>query len=250
MLKTLKTRLVSALLALAMVVTMLPAFTQKVSAAESYNGGWSIAYSKQTVYSDSSGSNAIGSIFANEGFTVLRISGNVVYVDYSTSNGAKRGYLINPNIATNYFMNTSVAQVTSSTTTYYGPSSSAYASAGSVYTGEYVSVLQRERGWSFIEYNTNNGRKRAYVPDSTLNIYYASRLDGFSLDAISSGMSVYISGTAPILSGPSDQYPQVGSVSNENVPYCAIQGFNGQSYWYVEYYINGTNQKKTGYLRM
>lgn len=249
MLKSLKARLTSAIMALAMVLTIAPVLPQKVYAAEDYNGGWAIANTSVNVYSNSSGSSKIGTIYANEGFTILSQSGNTMHVEYSTSKGAKQGYLVNPNI-TSEVNSTSVAKVTSNTNTYYGPSSSNYASAGSVYAGEFVAVLQRERGWSFIEYNTNSGRKRAYVPDSTLNCYNSHRLSGFSLDAISSGLTVYITGTAPVYSGPSSMYPQVGSVSNETVPYCAYVGYNGSSYWYVEYYINGTNQKKTGYVKM
>ena len=91
MLKKIKNRILSIFLA---IVTIMLAFPMTTFTAEHYNGGWAMSGATQTVYSNSSGSSAIGTIYDHEGMTVLSVSGNTAYIDYSTPSGAKKGYLI------------------------------------------------------------------------------------------------------------------------------------------------------------
>lgn len=72
----------------------------------------------------------------------------------------------------------------SAQTTYMGPgNSSIYAKAGSVDSGESVSVINIEQGWVYIEYNTSGGHKRGYVPSGTVSysgsLPTANYLDGY-----------------------------------------------------------------------
>lgn len=54
---------------------------------------------------------------------------------------------------------------TTAQTVYTGPSSSNYASIGSISNGEQIYVLGQERGWYHIVYNVNSGgQKSGYVP--------------------------------------------------------------------------------------
>lgn len=132
-----------------------------------YNGGQATSNTSQTVWSCDNPSLAvnIGSIGAGEGITLLKMpySANGItaaFIEYSTSSGTKRGYLINPNVT--YIQNTSVARVTSSAYLYSWPSTSIGKVSGSVNTGEYVTIVCKEGDWVYVEYNTNNGRKRGY----------------------------------------------------------------------------------------
>ena len=100
--KNVVTRFFSFLIALVMVmgiVPAMPAFAAGVDASDAnyLQSCWGIANSKLTVYDDYR--NVIGSISANEGFTVLGndIIGNhetAYLVNYSTSSGFKNGYVI------------------------------------------------------------------------------------------------------------------------------------------------------------
>ena len=67
--------------------------TINVNAAENYDGGWAFSRENHTVYSAANGGSAIGSI-GREGITILSRSGTTYYIEYSTSRGAKRGYLV------------------------------------------------------------------------------------------------------------------------------------------------------------
>lgn len=240
-----KKRLFTFVLAVVMLLGIVPI---QALASTNYNGGWAMSAARQTVYNAASGGSSIGTIFKNEGITVLWTSGSVAYIEYSTSSGTKSGYLYNPNLQFST-ENNSVARVTANTSVYYGESSSAYQRVGSVYAGEFVTVQGVENGWAYIEYNTSSGRKRGYMPESNLEIYYWGRLGAFDFKMY--GVSYYTMPTAQtVYAGPSTQYPSVGSVSAGEAVYKGM-GYidsSGNHYMYVEYYVSGTSVKKSGFI--
>lgn len=107
MIKKFTKRILCSLLILLSVLSSFSAVP--TMAAENYNGGWAMVSSNQTVWNNTSSSkSAIGTVYAHEGITVLSTSGNTAYIEYSTPNGAKRGYLINPSYYYNETSNTCV----------------------------------------------------------------------------------------------------------------------------------------------
>lgn len=225
--------------------------------AEDLNGGYALSLANQTVYSSASGGYSIGSIFKNEGITVLWTQGNVAKIEYSTSNGTKQGYLYNPNyrlmVGANSpaWDNTSVAWVSNTSSVYYGPNTSEYQKVGTVYAGEYVAALGASNGWAYIEYNTSSGRKRGYVWEDNLDIIYWLRLRGNLKDESSIyDSSSWVSGRVYVYAGPSTRYFTVGYVQDENIiRYNTLyEDADGRDFQYIEYYVSGTSMKKSGFI--
>lgn len=223
-----------------------------VKAAENYNGGWAFNKSNGTaVYSSSNGTTVIGSI-GREGITVLSVSGTTYYIEYSTSSGAKRGYIINPSLDTSMISNTCVAKVNYNSTTYYGPNTSTYVIAGSVGAGEYVSVLAKEGSWVYVEYNTTSGRKRGYMLYANLSCY--NRPQYFPDFYMTNGQegTVYATSIKSIYAGPNDSsYAYVGYIDSSDgacpLYYSYLYG-NGEAFHYIEYYTS-SGKKKSGFIR-
>lgn len=122
-------------------------------------GGYAMSNSTQTVYScdDYSTKISIGSISSQEGVT--RLYGynstasngqtySVLFIEYSTSSGAKRGYVFNPNFSYPY-SKTCVGRMTMGVNLSYGVSgcnsfsNTTFGKAGYVGEGEYVSVIAK-----------------------------------------------------------------------------------------------------------
>lgn len=243
------------LMAVIMLVTAMP--IQTAHAATDYNGGFALSLSGQSVYSAQSGGSRIGSINKGEGITVLCTGSGYAEIEYSTSSGTKHGYLQNPNYRLYRYANapdvrnSSVAHVDSTASVYYGPSTSQYQRVGSVYAGEFVVAFGESNGWTYIEYNSSSGRKRGYVSDSSLTIYYWLRLRGHLLaESTVIDSSAWISGKHYVYAGPSSQYPTVGYVQDENIiEYSTVYpDADGRSYQYVEYYVGSSSTRKSGYL--
>lgn len=251
-----KKRLLGLLLAVMTVCTMFP--TVSASAAESYDGGWAMMSSSRTVYSSSSLSSSIGSISAYEGITVLNVlSNNVYYVQYQISSSPyyKRGY-VQGGVNTAALGYTCVASVSRSTTVYYGPNAGQYEWAGSVSSGELVSVIAANSPWAYIEYDSPSGRKRGYVEISALTMYEApSWMPNLY---INSSPDSYVdnyqaTSTTPVLSGPSSKYPAIGSISSQDgvltVWYSQeAAGQPGYDYCYVQYTDSSTGKLKSGFV--
>lgn len=126
---------------------------------DNFWGGYAISNSTQTVYScdDYSTKISIGSISSQEGVT--RLYGynstasngqtySVLFIEYSTSSGAKRGYVFNPNFSYPY-SKTCVGRMTMGVNLSYGVSgcnsfsNTTFGKAGYVGEGEYVSVIAK-----------------------------------------------------------------------------------------------------------
>ena len=220
---------------------------------EIYNGGLRMAVRSFDVYScdDSSISVDIGGISANETFTLLYAyqysdsskSYLVAYIEYSTSSGAKRGYVYYPEFIENITGTngvTSVARMRSTATVYHGEDSSAYATIGTIGANEFVSVVCKKGDWVYVEYNTNSGRKRGYMNSSFLveentsnNIKTFAEYQG--LKKATAELNVY--------GGPNSNYAKIGTIYNQEViTLIEIE----REYAYIEYSTN--NGGKRGYV--
>lgn len=250
-----KCKVLERILSLVLIASLFTNFTFNALAAEpesSYNGGWGITINSGPVYDSPSLTNRIGSLFAREGFTVLvELSNNVSYIEYSTASGTKRGY-IGTDIK-GFYDNAyaGVAKVNTTSNVYYGSSTSIYQKAGAVYAGENVVLLARNGDWSYIEYNTTADRKRGYIYSSSLTPYNTP-LSGVygDLYTLRTPKNRYIEGTRKVYSGPSVNYAQVGSVSDETVITRGYFWFSEDEspVYYIEYNVDGTNQKKSGFI--
>lgn len=249
---TFKTKIMAFLLSIVTLITAFPLGTLVAHAAENYDGGWAIAYNNQEVFNEISCSTHKGTIYADEAVTVLNVSGNVAKIQYSTSGEPKTGYVPLSSLYTGFLANTCVAQVTTSSNTYFGNSTS-YGRTGSVSAGELVVVLAKNNDWVYVEYNTTSGRKRGYMLYSKLSCYnrpsYFPDLYTYNKSQEDVWSRPYSSGSK-IYSGPSRRYTVIDTLSNSielPVYYSFCWPLNGPTeYEYVEYTINGV--KKSGFI--
>lgn len=243
--KSFAIRILGIVCAFVMALSIIP--TSKVHAATGFDGGWGITHAAVPVYSSSALSNQIGTIYSAEGFSVLNHYGPYAYVEYSSSSGAKRGYIRWENVSIKD--PSCVALVIRNSNLYYGNNTSAYQVSGSVSAGEIVAVLAKNDNWVYVEYNTPSGRKRGYM--SYLNIDCYNRPDIFSdlYNFSKPGSDLPIRNTCNVRSGPSTNYPVIGTVSNEIVKSFGYETTGGWQEWtYIEYYVSGTSQKKSGFI--
>lgn len=244
-------------IALALVSLISPGTLTTVSAAEVYsdtyiNGFNMIADHNYTVYSTAQRTTAIGTIFTNEGFTVLcpNRSSGYMWVEYNTPSGPKRGYITVP-VDDDASMGAAVAQVAVTSSVYYGRNDRAgaygsYASAGTVYAGEFVAILAKNDDWAYIEYNAANGyRKRGHVQYSNLTVFNRPGLYD-DLYSCYTGRSEYIGGRYYVYSGPTTAYPQIGYVENESVRVRYTDDFGPICCMFIEY--NAGGRTKSGYI--
>lgn len=252
--KSFNRKAIALLIAIISVVSVLPiqtALATEVFSTE-YCGRGEIAYKQYTVYSSNTFTNAIGTIYYNEGYTILSEDAPCgwAWVEYSTPNGAKRGYIQIPHDDNVSYM-AAVARVETYTTVYYGrtdlsPTFGSYQTAGSVSAGEFVAILAKDDNWAYIEYNTKAGRKRGYVPYTNLTIFNRPSLYHDLYIGHYDGEVQYKSGKLYVYSGPTTLYTQVGWIENENVIKYNSGTVNGHYYEYIEYSSGG--KTKSGYL--
>lgn len=248
MVKQIKKRLLSLVLALTAIVTMIPA-VPTYAQGNCPNGAYARAETNITVY-NSSGNTQIGTIYNGEGFTILDFSGgDFLEVEYSAptgNNGAKRGYIFWSRSRLAYYPATCVTTVRNTSNLYYGTNTSVYPAVGTVYAGETVAIVAASGSWGYVEYNTASGRKRGYMPMSNLNTHN-HHIDPLYTSA-NSGSVQHISGNYNVRFGPTTQYPVSGSVSNENVTVYYQTQIGSTTAWYIEYSVTGTGQKKSGFV--
>ena len=236
MFKNFKTRIASFFLTLVAVFGLFPVST--AFAAEDYpTGGWNQVATTMSVV-NSSGTK-IGTVYAGEGVTVLNYNGsaNSAYIEYSATNGPKRGYVTASNLwYIGNFIGSRVAKVTSSSSPYYAPYGVHY--AGSVSAGEYVSLLGSYDGWSYIEYNVPNAqRKRAFVPSNCL---YQYGNPGLFYHYNQVGYYIPVYSSQRVYAGPdSSAYPDIGSISAADsmkvARFWRFYDGQGREMWYVSY---------------
>ena len=178
-------------------------------------------------------------IFPNETFTILCKDGNSYFISYSTANGPTLGYVFTGFMFDTY--STCMGIVTSYSSVYYGPDTTTYERSGSVNSGEYVAILASESNWYFIEYDTSNGRKRAYVPAQNVSIQYAEDsnipLFGNVCGELTNSSKINVR------QGPSTLYSVYGSVSNQKADLLKVE----DDFYYIRYSLN-SGKLKTGYI--
>ena len=193
-----------------------------------------------TVYSAPSSTSAvIGSVFANEGVTCLGLTeGLYTFVEYSTSSGAKRGF-VDTSVLTAP-VSSVLGKCGADTNVYYVPGQTRI---GAVYASEYVCVLSQDAAESvyYIEYNSANGIKRGYAAIGNITLAggtvseVSSSVTGHGLKASTVGQDVY--------SGPSAAYASIGSITQ----YETVYDLGTESgYTYIQYNISGGY--KRGYV--
>lgn len=255
---TVKTRIVSLLLALISMFGVMAFSGTTAFAATSYPSG-TLGYcatAGMPVHNAVNGTK-IGSLNANEGFTFLNYvitqDGYWWRIQYSAnvSGGMKEGY-INPkqgNVSQpgEYF---SVGTVKRNTTLYAGTDTVLNPVAGSVSAGELVVVLARNTAntWVFVEFNTPEGRKRGYMVAS--NVDYTEKGAYYKIPTENNpnmkGDSV--SGRYTVYGGPGTGYAKIGWVENEGITTFGKETYNGITYTYIEYLVNNGTQRKSGYI--
>ncbi len=243
-----KSRILSAILALVCVVGLLPAVP--AFAASSDTGGYAMSGSYQVVYSDASCTTRIGSIGDYEGLTVLYRSGNVAKVNYSTSSSGsgKTGFLKNPKFRMEGQLNTTcVGTVRNGVTVYGGPQAVSALKLGSLSSGEIVAVIYSESGWYYVEYNTTSGRKRGYVQAAYITAEYPGRLSGFPQSRGPVMPSPDGLRAQNVYGGPSEEYATVGKIfDNERVSVYAVVDNGMDAWYYIGYTASG--YPKFGYI--
>lgn len=178
-------------------------------------------------------------IFPNETFTILCKDGNSYFISYSTANGPTLGYVFTGFMFDTY--STCMGIVTSYSSVYYGPDTTTYERSGSVNSGEYVAILASESNWYFIEYDTSNGRKRAYVPAQNISIQYAEDSNIPLFGNVCGELT--ISSKINVRQGPSTLYSVYGSVSNQKADLLKVE----DDFYYIRYSLN-SGKLKTGYI--
>ncbi len=178
-------------------------------------------------------------IFPNETFTILCKDGNSYFISYSTANGPTLGYVFTGFMFDTY--STCMGIVTSYSSVYYGPDTTTYGRSGSVNSGEYVAILASESNWYFIEYDTSNGRKRAYVPAQNVSIQYAEDSNIPLFGNVCGELT--ISSKINVRQGPSTLYSVYGSVSNQKADLLKVE----DDFYYIRYSLN-SGKLKTGYI--
>ena len=234
---------------LALVLAVVAAFsivpTVTTRAANIVTGA-GLAHKDVAVY-DSIGGRQIGTIYKDEGFTILNIIGERnLYVEYSTANGAKRGYVYWDNNL-GYWADTTYATVNRTTNTWYGGNADIYQISGTVYAGETVAVLALGDYWAYIEYNASNCRKRGYVPFIYLNCNTRPNFGPLPTDKI--GYKVTSPDNFVVYTGPSKKFATVGSIRSGEEILRYEKSYDGiQNIWYISYVVDGTSQRKSGFI--
>jgi len=207
----------------------------------SFRGNNNIVNPESTVYSGPNTATAvIGTVFEYEGITQFTLQENSLYfIEYSTPEGAKRGYIQGSKLIRK---EGGLAIAPNGADVYY--TYSLESKSGAVYANEYATVLQKNDQRSYIEYNTNNGRKRGYVTNGSLqflNTDGVPALPNYSEEPhkATSPLTVYF--------GPTDKYSVVGSISEgEIVTRLSSPTLNADGYSFIQY--STTEVPKRGFV--
>jgi len=219
----------------------------------SFTGGLRYSAANQQVWSIDEISTRlhIGNLSYDQSFTLLyqynHNGYSISYIEFSTPSGPARGYLFNGNmfkphtVLANGDYETKVARVISNATVYH--ENNAGVSAGSVYTGEIVTVITKNGDWVYVEYNVSAGRKRGFMSANCLSIYAPT---GYVFkDNYMYSFSPALErcwGTMNIYAGPNNTYPLLDTVTDAwFFPYYnSMSNYTG-SWCFVSYQTsNGT----------
>ena len=164
-------------------------------------------------------------------------------MEYSTSLGAKRGYV--PSDALSNVTRGNLGVVTEEDVDVYFDSIYTRVS-GAVGINEYVVILAQDRGAGsvdatyYIEYNTPSGRKRGFVKQSNI-----AKLGNFSVEVLSPFPVTQKSSTEAqsVYAGPGEKYANIGQIAYDAL---VTELDHDGSYSNIEYTV-GTSFKR-GYV--
>lgn len=225
---------------------------------EDFYGEFCYAKAKTEIRSTQNFSETVpgfGTIGQYEGMTLLysyEYFGNVIsFVEYSTSNGTKRGYMYESEIVKPLSNQSCVVRATARKVTYSGPDSSTYADLGAIGVNELAAVLAKEEDWLYIEYNTNSNRKRGYITTSDIVYYHRpGRFPDFyrTTNNAQKDENGWVTAREDVYAGPNTTYANIGAVNSETIiNYKTNSGANAPL-TYIEYWLTGTATKKAGYI--
>ena len=177
-----------------------------------------------------------GSLDQVEWVTVLSTTDdNFYFVEYFTSTGTKRGYVLK--LSVNLSQNTALGKANADITTYQAPGGGV---SGSLKEEEYMTILSKVSNYYQIEYNTTSGRKKAYAKISDITKIGNGAIDITPEEGIEAAMAE----AASVYSGPSSKiYASIGSVSAGEV----ISILHKEdAFYYIKYLTSKTY--KRGYV--
>lgn len=174
---------------------------------------------------------------------------NIAFIEYSTVNGTKRGYVYSQYLKFPY--ETIVCVAKEEIVVYSGPSTS-HAQLGTIFANELMSVLAKEDNMIYVEYNTTGGRKRGYVDwtkvdprdykeGTTFRKFYRTTQTNINNGA-------WVSTRQIVYGGPNTTYANTGAVNCEDIIDYNTEVSPQFPLSYIEYYITGSTQKKCGYI--
>lgn len=222
---------------------------------EDFYGGYCYASTELDVRTcdDFSLTAPVGTLFKHEGctflFSYIFNGENIAFIEYSTSSGAKRGYVYSKYLI--FPFETIVCIVKEAINVYGGPGNN-YSIIGALGAGELVSLLAKESNWIYVEYNTTGGRKRGYITWDKVDPRDYTPGTLFP-DFYPNGVSAYIVDEHVIVyGGPNSNYAQLGSVRNEEVTCYNTNKGSSDTYTFeytcIEYTVSATGQRKRGYV--
>lgn len=199
-----------------------------------------------TVYSGPSSTYAtVGSVSSGESVTLLtqaRPTSQTVYwyLEYSSSSGTKRGYILSSNV--NTISNTGLGVTLKDITVY----DDYVVNSGSLYKNEYFVITGYNDNYYRIEYNitTNAARKTGYVFKSDVQ----SINNDATIPKVSNSDAIHAKPkqSTSIYAGPSEKiYANIGSVDNSDT--VGVLGKEG-SYYYIQY--STASGSKRGYIQI
>lgn len=164
---------------------------------------------------NSSGFASVGTISHSETFTVfLPAVNDWYYIEYSTSGGAKRGF-IPISIVRN--LKGILARTNTAKSVYAGPKTS-YALLGGLSQYEYCVLVAYgvidSTAWFQAEYSAGGTRKRGYIQDDNLT-RIGNGIAPYSVSLVSTYATM--SANAVVFAGPSTLYSNIGRVAEDEI---------------------------------
>ena len=201
-----------------------------IDVANTFKGNNGVVYPQSAVYSNPNmTTETIGTVFEFESVTQFTIQENGFhFIEYSTPTGTKRGYVQSSELIQK---EGGLAVAPYGAEVYYTPRFEY--KAGGVYADEYVAVIQSSGTTSYIEYNTEGGRKRGYVTSGSL--HFLDTGDVPALPNYSEEFNKSISALT-VYFGPSDKYAQSESINEgEIVTRMASPALNTNAFSFIQY---------------
>lgn len=237
---------------------------------EIYNGGLRMAVKDFRIYScdDSAISVDIGSIRAGESVTLLYAYQYVdssksylcAYIEYSTVNGSKRGYVYYPEF-TSYIAGTNgvtaVARMKATASVYgmayvsnTGIDVSDCAIIGTIYANEFVTIIAKNDDLVYVEYNSKTGRKRGFISSGYLDSHAAAGT--YYIDLYWTGQTQpisYLNTPKVVYAGPGNHYAGLDTIEvGTKIKFWA--SFSADPSWEFFVYYTPSGTLSSGWVKV